>query len=111
LAVVAASRSSLVGALLRTSFPSRRPVAVNFLRGLSSSELECLAEFEGAIAIESLAFSRLNPYRVLEDFFEPAVSERWYNSEDRAHKMFLVLAWLEYSHCAAHQTPAVPART
>jgi hypothetical protein len=59
--------------------------------------LECLAEFEGSCALESLEFEPLNTYRLLEEFFEPAASERWHNREDRAHKTFLVLAWLEFS--------------
>lgn len=92
-----ASRSSLVGALLRAAFPSQRHSAFDFLRGLSCSELECLAEFEGACALETQCFEAVNTYRLLEDFFEPAVSDRWLNPEDRAHKTFLVLAWLEFS--------------
>jgi len=39
----------------------------------------------------------VNTYRLLEEFFEPSVSDRWLNPEDRAHKTFLLLAWLEYS--------------
>jgi len=92
-----ASRSSLVGALLRAAFPSQRHSVITFLSGLSCSELECLAEFEGACALESQFFDVLNTYRLLEYFFEPSVSDRWLNPEDRAHKTFLVLAWLEYS--------------
>jgi hypothetical protein len=100
---VAASRSSLVGALLRTASPSERHNVVNFLRGLSCSELECLAEFEGAVALESQLTETCNGYRLVEEFFEPAKSERWLNSEARAHKTFLVLAWLENSrHTASH---------
>lgn len=108
---VAASRSSLVGALLRTAFPADRHNIVDFLRGLSSTELECLAEFEGAIAIEGQGFEPASPYRIIEDFFEPSVSARWFNSEDRAHKTFVVLAWLEYSRNPAHQPSPVPARS
>lgn len=110
LAVAAATRSSLVGALLRTAFSSHRQTAVTFLRGLSCSELECLAEFEGSCAIESQEVVALNAYRLLEDFFEPSVSERWCNSEDRAHKTFLVLAWLGYSRSAVDHPSPVSAR-
>ena len=117
LAVAAATRSSLVGALLRTAFSAHRQTAVTFLRGLSCSELECLAEFEGACALEGMeglsaqvpAF--VNPYRLVEDFFEPSVSERWCNSEDRAHKTFLVLAWLEYSRRTSQKPSPVSARS
>ena len=102
-----ASRSSLVGALLRAAFPSQRQSAVSFLRALSCSELECLAEFEGACALECQCLDSVNTYRLLEDFIEPSVSERWMNAEDRAHKTFLVLAWLEFSN----QGAAVPVRS
>ena len=101
-----ASRSSLVGALLRAAFPSQRHSAFIFLRGLSSGELECLAEFEGACALENQFMEAVNTYRLLEDFFEPAVSDRWLNPEDRAHKTFVVLAWLEFSS----QRLAIPVR-
>jgi hypothetical protein len=68
--------------------------------------LECLADFEGAVAIESQLTETPNAYRLMEDFFEPSASERWFNSEDRAHKTFLVLAWLEYSRRTAnHSSP------
>jgi hypothetical protein len=29
------------------------------------------------------------------DFFDPAVCERWRNPDNRAHKMFVVLAYLD----------------
>lgn len=83
---------------------------MTFLRGLSCSELECLAEFEGSCAIESQEVVALNAYRLLEDFFEPSVSERWCNSEDRAHKTVLVLTWLEYSRSAVDYPSPVSAR-
>lgn len=37
----------------------------------------------------------VSPYRLLPDFFDPSVSERWINADDRAHKTFVVMAWLE----------------
>ena len=95
LAVVAA-RSSLVGALLRTAIPVNRQLALDFLRGLSRDELECLADFQGACLLESLELPLFNPYRFLPDFFDPIVAERWLNADDRAHKTFVVLAWLDY---------------
>ena len=91
---VEASRSSLVGALLRTAAPGSRHSVVDFLRGLSRDELECLAEFQGACMLEAQD-KAANPYRLLADFFDPCVSERWLNAEDRAHKTFVVMAWLE----------------
>jgi len=95
---VVASRSSLVGALLRTASPSSRPTVFKFLRGLSRDELACVAEFEGACTIEAQFPAGLNRYRLLPEFFDPEMSDRWNNAEDRAHKTFVVLAWMEYVH-------------
>jgi hypothetical protein len=92
---VVASRSSLVGALLRTVAPSHRQFVVDFLRGLSRDELECVAEFEGARVLEAQDLSTVNPYNLLGEFFDPGVSDRWQNADDRAHKTFVVLAWIE----------------
>ncbi len=90
-----ASRSSLVGALLRNALPVNLHIIVDFLQGLSRDELECIAEFQGASILEAEYSENLNPYRLLSDFFDPATSERWRNPDDRAHKMFVVLAWLD----------------
>lgn len=92
---VVASRSSLISALLRT-VPVNRLLVLDFLRGLSRDELECLADFEGACALESLETQRFSQYRLLPPFFDPVTSERWQNTDDCAHKTFVVLAWLEY---------------
>ena len=99
---VVASRSSLTGALIRTANPSNLHLALDFLTGLSCSELECLAEFQGACLLE-MGAAPANPYRLLAEFFDPAVSERWRNCEDRAHKTFIVLSWLE-----VQQIPQTP---
>ena len=93
---VVASRSALMGALIRTASPSLLHLALDFLTGLSCGELECLAEFQGACLLEmGMSETPANPYRMLAEFFDPAVSERWRNCEDRAHKTFVVLSWLE----------------
>ena len=94
---VVASRSSLMGALIRTANPSNLHLVLDFLTGLSCGELECLAEFQGACLLEmpEATDKPVNPYRMLAEFFDPAVSERWRNCEDRAHKTFVVLSWLE----------------
>lgn len=94
--MVVASRSSLVGALLRIAVPENRHLVVDFLRGLSRDELECVAEFEGACAIESSQNARFNRYRLLAPFFDPSSSERWHNTDDCAHKTFILLTWLEF---------------
>jgi hypothetical protein len=94
---VVASRSSFASALLRTVIPSKRRSVIDFLRGLSLDELECLADFEGACTLENSLFeTQHSPYRLLPQFFDPAASDRWHNSDDRAHKTFVALAWLEY---------------
>ena len=91
-----ASRSSLVGALLRNAAPLYRHEILNFLRGLSRDELECLAEFQGAYILESASLPKSNPYNLLADFFDPASNTRWKNPDDRAHKTFVVLAYLDH---------------
>ena len=90
-----ASRSSLVGALLRNALPVNRQIVLDFLRGLSRDELECLAEFQGSCILEAGSSESCNSYRLMSDFFDPAFSERWSNPDDRAHKMFIVLAYLD----------------
>ena len=66
----------------------------SFLQGLSLDELNCLAEFQGACLLESLAGTP-RPYRVLPEFFDPASGPRWQHPDDRAHKTFIVLEWLQ----------------
>jgi hypothetical protein len=90
-----ASRSFLVGALLRTAIPVNRHLVLNFLQGLSRDELECLAEFQGACVLEEESSVACQPYRLMADFFDPSVCERWRNPDDRAHKTFIVLAYLD----------------
>jgi len=99
---VVASRSSLAGALLRSVSPPTRRSVVDFLRGLSLDELECLADFEGACtvegigSVENLGQGCISHYRLLAAFFDPSNSDRWQNADDCAHKTFIVLAWLEF---------------
>jgi len=59
--------------------------------------LECLAEFHGAWLLETLESKSdaPSPYRFMADFFDPNLSERWSNPSDRAHKTFIVLAYLD----------------
>jgi hypothetical protein len=104
---VVASRSSLVGALLRTAAPAHRLFVVDFLRGLSRDELECLAEFQGACVLEAQDLCSFNPYNLLGDFFDPYISERWSNADDRAHKTFVVLAWIEFLTRSRHVAVSV----
>ena len=90
-----ASRSSLIGALLRNIIPVNRHKVLEFLRGLSRDELECLAEFQGACVLEAEYCVACHPYTLIADFFDPVASERWSNPDDRAHKAFIVLEYLK----------------
>ena len=91
-----ASRSSLVGALLRNAVPINRHIVLDFLQGLSATNWNVSREFQGACILEVEYSENCNPYRLMSDFFDPAVSERWANPDDRAHKMFVVLAYLDH---------------
>ena len=92
------SRSSLVGALLRTAPPVNRKSIGNFLEGLSRDEIQCIVEFQGACIIES-AFSESRDYRMLAEFFDS-----WPDSGERAHKTFIVLAWVDLRKSASQAT-------
>jgi len=100
-----ASRSSLVGALLRAGKPSYRHAVYDFLRGLSRDELECLGEFQGAWVLECQLGNPQSPYRLMADFFDPACSERWRNPDERAHKMFVLLTYLDFQTSLSIQIP------
>ena len=89
-----ASRSSLLVALLRNSAPANRESLFQFLQGLSRDELQCIAEFQGSCILES-SLATVSPYRVIEDFFDPQISDRWCNAGERAHKIFVVISWLD----------------
>jgi hypothetical protein len=78
-------------------------LVLDFLCGLSRDELECLAEFQGACLLEEEC-QACHPYRLMADFFDPLVCARWHNPDDRAHKMIVVLAYLD------HLQPAVSVR-
>jgi hypothetical protein len=83
-----------MGALIRTADPSHLLSVIDFLHGLSYGEMECLAEYQGASLLEAIN-GPVNLYRMLSDFFDPEISGCWRNSDDRAHKMFIVISWLE----------------
>ena len=71
-------------------------ICPGFSEGLSRDELECLAEFQGACVLEEEFSVACHPYRLMADFFDPRVCERWGNPDDRAHKMFIVLEYLDH---------------
>lgn len=107
---VVACRSYLVGALLRYAVPTHRHTLFIFLRGLSQSELECLADFQGAVIIES-QLRPVSAYRLMEEFFHTSSASVWKSSDERAHKSFLVLTYLDHSHFATvgHHSPVLNA--
>ncbi len=41
----------------------------------------------------------------MADFFDPAASERWGNPEERAHKMFVLLTYLDFQTSHSFQVP------
>jgi len=98
-----ASRSSLVGALLRTGPLANRHSIATFLKGLSRDELQCIAEFQGACIIEA-EFSGSSEYRMLAEFFDASFGDRWPDGCERAHKTFVVLAWLDLRKSASPAT-------
>ena len=102
---VVASRSSIAGVLLRTVPSANRHLVVDFLRGLSRDELECLADFEGACLLESFGPHPLNAYSLLPVYFD-SYAERCQNADDIAHKTFVVVAWLENSKNCLRISPA-----
>jgi hypothetical protein len=63
---------------------------------LSRDELACIAEFHGACMLEASEGKYVSAYRFLPSFFDLCPSGRWRNADDRAHKTFVVLTWLEY---------------
>jgi hypothetical protein len=98
-----ASRSLLVGALLSTADPANRDSLESFIQGLSRDELECIAEFQGACIIDS-EFSGFSEYRLLAEFFDANLYDQGRNASERAHKTFVVLAWLDLRKSASATT-------
>lgn len=89
-----ASRSFLVGALLRHAVPTQRHPLFSFLRGLSQGELECLADFQGALILESQTGS-VSAYRLMEEFFQQKLSLQCKSAEEKAHKSYVLLTYLD----------------
>lgn len=55
--------------------------------------------------LEAQDLRSFNPYTLLADFFDPLLCGRWQNADDRAHKTFVVLAWLERCSGAPRSAP------
>jgi hypothetical protein len=72
---------------------SNRPQARAFLQGLSTSELEYIAEFLGSCAIEGEASCQWSRTQLSEAIERFDVSRRR-RSQDRAHRMVLLFEYL-----------------
>jgi hypothetical protein len=89
-------RNALVAALLACSDNTlkRKAKARRFLEGLSSDELQFIAEYLGARILESTETGRASADRSMAEFqnlpYRPGVS-------DRDHKMILLVEYLRRS--------------
>ena len=90
-------RDTLVAALLSCSDNPLRPEAHRFLLGLSADELQFIAEFLGACVLDPLQKWGSSRAQLAERIamFQRARASRWtFNSEDRDHKMIVLLEYL-----------------
>ncbi len=79
--------------------------ARKFLQGLSQDELQYIAEFLGACALESVGHAAFNREELAEGIrqFERVRSARTGRQSDREHKMILLLEYLcraNLTHCS-----------
>ena len=87
-------RDSLVAAIVACADRTLKSEALRFLSGLSSDELQFIAEFLGACVLESEVRCACNRAELAERIarFQRARAQRW--SSDQAHKMILLLEYL-----------------
>lgn len=92
-------RSSLVTALVSCAASPVKPTARRFLLGLSSDELQFIAEFLGASILESVECrrSRAQLAEQIARYQEECASRRGCPSQDQDHKMILLLEYLSRS--------------
>jgi hypothetical protein len=84
-------RSALVTALLACSDSSAKIKARRFLQGLSSDELQFIAEYLGACILESTGPGQSSPGQPTAEFrYRPKTA-------DEDHKMILLLEYLRRS--------------
>ena len=100
-------RTTLVAALIACADTSLKPKARRFLLGLSSDELQFIAEFIGACILESSgqcdgSRSQLAA-RIAE--FQRANAPRTAHSGDRDHKSILLLEFLCRSGLRQYAVP------
>ena len=91
-------RSALVTALLACSDSSLKNRARRFLQGLSSDELQFIAEYLGACILESTESCQGSCAKTIAGFNYPIAefNYRW-ETPDQDHKMILLREYLQRS--------------
>lgn len=103
-------RETLVTALVSCASSSLQSRSRRFLAGLSSDEMQFIAEFLGCCILESAPWPACSRSQMAEAIFDFQRSRRGLGcgcSEDQEHKMILLL---EYLCCSGiEQVPALRA--
>jgi hypothetical protein len=101
-------RASLVAALVSCADTPRKPRARRFLSGLSSDELQFIAEFLGACLLESAKDRCVSRAEVAERIsrYREACGNLDLRQEDLEHKMILLLEFLCRSDSQRFSLPA-----
>ena len=100
-------RNSLVTALVACADEPLKSKARRFLAGLSSDELQFIAEFLGSCVLESPVRCARNRAELAERIarFQTQAHRAWMRSTDQEHKMIVLL---EYLCQSGAQQPRVP---
>ena len=103
-------RNSLVAALVECADQPLKSTARRFLTGLSSDELQFIAEFLGSCVLESQECCARNRAELAERiarFQQTRANRARRRTPDQELKMILLL---EYLCCSGVQGPSMPAR-
>jgi len=98
-------RTALISAIAVCAEQRFQKKARNFLQGLSTDELQYIAEFLGACVLESLGHSAFTRRELAEGIahFEQVRGAPAECAGDREHKMILLLEYLcrsQLAHCS-----------
>ena len=98
-------RTTLISAIAVCAEQRLQRKARTFLQGLSTDELQYIAEFLGACVLETLGHSALSRRELAEGIaqFEQVRPARAGCTGDREHKMILLLEYLcrsRLTHCS-----------
>lgn len=98
-------RTTLISAIAVCAEQRLQRKARKFLQGLSTDELQYIAEFLGACVLETLGHSALSRRELAEGIaqFEQVRPARAGCAGDREHKMILLLEYLcrsRLTHCS-----------